>query len=117
MENISNTSNGLEKCLQIRICVLDKLTPQKKRCNRGNNMPYMNELLARAHMKRTRLLNQFLKNKSEVNRINFIKQRNFCVSLLRKTKKQFYDVVDDKKFWKTVKPRLSDKLKSMKKSH
>ena len=117
MENISITSSGLENFLQIRICVLDKLTPQKKRYNRGNNTPYKNELLARTHMKRTRLLNQFLKNKSEVNRINFVKQRNFCVSLLSKTKKQFYDVADDKKFWKTVKPRLSDKLKSMKKLH
>ena len=31
MENISNTSNSLEKCLQIWIGVLDKLAPQKKK--------------------------------------------------------------------------------------
>ena len=100
----SNTSNGLEKFLQICINVLDKLAPQKKKCNRGNIMPFMNKPLARAHIKRSRLRNRFLKNRSEVNRINFIKQRNYCVSLLRKTKKQHYgnlnekDVADNKKF-------------------
>ena len=43
------------------------------------------------------------------------KQRNKCVSLLRKTKKAYYsnlnvkDVVDNKKFWKTIKSFFSDK--------
>ena len=42
-------------------------------------------------------------------------QRNKCVSLLRKTKKAYYsnlnvkDVVDNKKFWKTIKSFFSDK--------
>ena len=80
MENISNTSNGLEKFLQIFIAVLDKHVPQKKKYNRGNNMPLVNKpLLARA-------------------------QRNYRVNLLRKTKEQYYanlnkkDVADNKKF-------------------
>ena len=55
LENISNTSSDLEKVLQFCIGVLDKLTPQKNKYNRGNNMPFMNKLLARAHMKRSRL--------------------------------------------------------------
>ena len=87
MENISNTNNHLEIFLQICIGVLDELAPQKKKYNRGNNMPFMNKPLARAPMKRSRLRNRFLKSKSEVNKINFFKQRNYCVSLLRKTKK------------------------------
>ena len=75
----------------------------------------MNKPLARAHMKRSRLRNRLLKYRSEV---NFIKQRNYCVSLLGKTKKQYYanlnekDVADNKEFWKTVKPVFSDKLQS-----
>ena len=75
----------------------------------------MNKPLARAHMKRSRLRNRLLKYRSEV---HFIKQRNYCVSLLRKTKKQYCanlnekDVADNKEFWKTVKPVLSDKLQS-----
>ena len=46
----------------------------------------------------------------------YTKQRNFCVSLLRKTKKRYYEnlnikfVVDNKLFWKTVKPLLSDNV-------
>ena len=59
MENISNTSNGLQKFLQICTDVLDKLAPQKERYNMGNNMPFMNKPLARAHMKRSRLGNRF----------------------------------------------------------
>ena len=49
------------------------------------------------------------------------KQRNLCVSLLRKTKKDYYghlnekDVIDNKNFWKTVKPLFSDKVKSSEK--
>ena len=59
-------------------------------------MPFMNKPLARADMKKSRLRNQFLKNRSKVNRINFIKQRNYCVSLLRKTKKQYYANLNEK---------------------
>ena len=90
MENISNRSSDLEKLLQVCTGVLDKL--QKKKDNRGNNVPFMNKPLIRAHMKRSCLRNRFLKNKSEVNRINVIKQRNYCVSLLRKTEKQYLQI-------------------------
>ena len=44
------------------------------------------------------------------------KQINYCASLLRKTKKRYYDdlngrcVANNKLFWKTVKPFLSDKV-------
>ena len=69
-------------------------------------------------MKRSRLLNLFFKNRSEFNRINYIQQRNYCVSLLRKIKKQYYanlnenNAADKKTFWKTIKPLLSGKIKS-----
>ena len=67
-------------------------------------------------MTRTKLRNIFLQKRSEENRIRYTKQRNFFVSLLRKTKKRYYEnlneksVVDNKLFWKTVKPLLSDKV-------
>ena len=47
----------------------------------------MNKPLSWAHMKRSRLRNRFLKNRSEINRINYIKQRNYSVSLLKKKQK------------------------------
>ena len=52
MENI-NLSNGLRKFIDICMKSLDKFAPRKKKYSRGNNMPFMNKLLSRAHMKRT----------------------------------------------------------------
>ena len=67
-------------------------------------------------MGRSRLCNNFLKNKIDKNKILYTKQRNYCVSLLRKSKKDYFsilnekDTVDNKLFRKTVKPSLSDKV-------
>ena len=67
-------------------------------------MPFTNKLLSRAHMKRTRLKNCSFKKNSEQNRLSYVKQRNYCVSLLRKTKKDYYanlnvkDIDDNKQF-------------------
>ena len=72
-------------------------------------------------MKRSRLRNIYVKNKADINRIVCIKQRNYCVSLLRKTEKDYCaslnekNVADNKQFWITVKPLLSDKVKSSEK--
>ena len=44
------------------------------------------------------------------------KQRNYCVNLLRRTKKKYFSSISissltvNKKFWKTVKPLFSDKI-------
>ena len=81
-------------------------------------MPFINKLLSLADMKRTRLRNYYPKKRSEQNRLSYVKQRNYCVSLLRKNKKDCYanlnvkDIVDNKQFWRTVKPLFSDKTKS-----
>ena len=59
-------------------------------------------------MKRSRLRNIYVKNKADINRIVCIKQRNYCVSLLRKTEKDYCaslnekNVADNKQFWITV---------------
>ena len=72
-------------------------------------------------MERTRLRNTFLKNPSVANKLAYTKQRNFCVSLLRKVKKEYFanlnekNITDNRKFWQTVKPFLSQKNKSREK--
>ena len=49
------------------------------------------------------------------------KQRNWCASLLRKEKKKYFanlnekDITDNKNFWQTIKPFLSEKLNREKK--
>ena len=63
-------------------------------------------------MTRSRLRNRFLKNKNKENRKLLSKQRNKCVSLLRKSKKDYFtklnekNITDKKSFWKAVKPIL-----------
>ena len=86
LENINTSSNGLAKFLQIYMNTLDQMTPRKRNI-RGNNMPFFNKGLSCAHKKRTQLRNCYLKNRSDQNERLSTKQRNFCVSLLRKTKK------------------------------
>ena len=79
-------------------------------------MPIFNKDLAKAIMTRTKLHTIFLQDRTEESRIRYRKQRNFCVSLLRKTKRRYYEnlneksVTDNKLFWKNVKPFLSDKI-------
>ena len=66
-------------------------------------------------MTRSRLRNRLLKNRSEENRKLFRKQKNKCVSVLRKSKKDYFanlsekSITDKKRFWKIVKPILSKK--------
>ena len=72
-------------------------------------------------MKRTRLKNKLLKNRNDYNKKEFSKQRNYCVSVVRKSKKLQYSnldekkITDDKTFWKTIKPFLSNKIVSREK--
>ena len=58
------------------VCML----PLKKYIS-GNNSPFIYRILSKEIMKRYRLRNTFLKNKSETDRKNYVKQRNYCVSL------------------------------------
>ena len=117
-ENVNTSCSGFEKFLQICIDTLNIFAPCQKKYSRGNNMPFRNKSLRKAQMKRSRLRNIYVKNKTDTNRIVYIKQRNYCVSLLRKTKKDHYanlnekNAADNKQFWRTVKPLLPDKLKS-----
>ena len=74
-------------------------------------------------MTRSRLRNKYLKYKTAENRLLYTQQRNICVSLLRKTKMNYYgnlnekDITGNKNFWKTVKPFLYDKSVNSDKIH
>ena len=72
-------------------------------------------------MHTTRFHNKYLRNKTDENERKYAKQRNYCVSLLRKSKREYYsnldvkNITDNKTFWKTVKRFLSDKVTSTQK--
>lgn len=82
-----NTDKYFNSCMTSFQKILDENAPIKKVYERGNNAPFMNKEIRKAIMTRSRLLNLFLKSKSILDRKKFNKQRNHCVSLLRKTKK------------------------------
>ena len=75
----------------------------------------MTKALRKAIVHRSKLKNIFHKTRAKEDWNNYKKQRNFCVNLLRNTKKDYFqklnikDLTDNKKFWKTIKPFFSNK--------
>ena len=109
----------MQRFSDINLQVLNQHAPQKLKHVWGNQMPFMTNAFQEI-MKRSRLRNNFLRNKTKENKIN--RQRNCCVSLLRKSKRGYYEnlsiknVTDNKLFWKSVKHLLSDKSRIRDKS-
>ena len=60
----------------------------KQKHIRGNQSPFINKDIHKVIRTRTRLRNRFLKEPIPMNRLAYIKQRNYCVSLMRENKKQ-----------------------------
>ena len=108
--------DGLIRFCELSVNVLNKHAPRKKTYARGNQMPFFTKELSKEIMARSKLCNKYLKNRNEENRAIYVKQRNYCVSLLRKSKKKYYEnldernLMDNKLFWKTIKPSFSDKI-------
>ena len=67
--------------------VLDKYAPSKTKMLRGNNAPFMSKKLSTEILHRSKLKNNFNKNPNEDTKKLYKKQRNFCVSLLKKKRK------------------------------
>ena len=99
--------------------VLDWHAPKNTKRVRGNNTPFMNKVLSKALMHRSKLKNQYNKTPNEKNKSLCRKQRIFCLNLLRKEKKKYYNNLDlkifedNKKFWRRVKPLFSNKQNSL----
>ena len=79
----------------------------------------MNHTLSQAFMHRSKLKNIFNKDPTDGNKKLYNQQRNYCVSLLRKEKKKYYNNLnikifdDNRKFWKRVRPLFTDKQKAL----
>ena len=113
--------DGIDAFSAICCEVLNKHAPQKQRYLRRNHKPFINAEISKVKMIRSRMRNRFLKHRSDENRRLFQKQRNKCVPLLGKVKKEYFSslsvnkVKDNKSFWKIVKPFLSSKTISSEK--
>ena len=115
---LSSMIMGLVAFFYICRTTLDQHASRKKKYAGGNLMPFINKTLSKEIIKRTKLRNKFLKERPGENRKKYASQRNYCVLLLKKTKRKYFgnlnekNVCDNKTFWKTVKPFLSDKIVS-----
>ncbi|XP_057296307.1 uncharacterized protein LOC130625272 [Hydractinia symbiolongicarpus] len=95
--------------------IIDKHAPIKIKLVRGNEAPFMNKKLRKAIYTRSRLKNNFNKNRTDQNRSKYKKQRNKCVSMRRQVIKEHFNsvmeggIIQNKKFWSTVKPFLTNK--------
>ena len=74
----------------------------------------MTKNLRKVIMLRSMLRSKFLKNKIEKSKQLNCNQRNLCVTLLRKSKRNYFVYLDSRilkdngKFWKTVNPLYSE---------
>ena len=59
--------------------ILDKMAPIKQKHVRENQPPFMNKYIHKTIMNRTRLRNRFLKEPTQMNRLAYKKQINYCV--------------------------------------
>ena len=111
----SNDTHDYDKFEDIFLRVLNAHAPVKKKVVRANNMPYMTKTLRKAIMKRSALENKYHKSKCLEDRNSYKKQRNFCNRLYKREKRKYFnnlnlnDITDNKKFWNTVRPFLSNK--------
>ena len=108
-------ANNIEDFHENYLRVLNIHAPLKKKTVRTNQAPYMTKTLRKAIMRRSALKNKYFKNKTLDSEMEYKKQKNFCSKLYKKERRKFYkklnlnDFTDNKKFWKTIKPFLTDK--------
>ena len=115
LQTRNNVAMNYDEFKSIFMQVLNWHAPKKKKVVRGNNAPFMNKVLSKAFMHRSKLKNRYDKNPNELNESLYKKQRNFCVNLVREEKRKYYNnldlivLSDNKKFWQNVKPLFSNK--------
>ena len=66
----------------------NKFSPLKKKYLRTNHSRFVNRELNKAIMQRSRLHNEYVKDKTTAARLTYHKQRNVCVSILCKSEKK-----------------------------
>ena len=85
-------------------------------------MHLLSKVLSQAFMHRSKLKNRYNKNPNEINKSLYKNQRNFCVNLLRKEKRKYYNNLDitifedNRKLWQSVKPLFSNKQNFLQKN-
>ena len=95
--------------------MLNKHAPLKKKFPRGNHAPYITKTLRKVIMRRSQLERKYLESKTQTNLKLHKKHKGFCSKLYKSERIKYYEsldmknVLDIKKFWKMMRPFLSDK--------
>ena len=90
------------------LSVVNKHAPIKYKYIQANNSSYMTKSLRKEIMLCSRLHNKFRKTKKEESKQLYNELQNLCVTLLRRTKRNYLPEVNNRilkhnrKFWKTV---------------
>ena len=101
--------------MDIFMNVLERHAPIKFKYLRVNHSPFITKRIRKEIMKRSRLRNRVNKLNTESNNIAYKRQRNLCTKLIRQAKRDYFsnlnpsNIIDNRKFWSSVKPLFSDK--------
>ena len=89
---MNNSSVTEPKTISMEL--LNKSAPLKNEYLRANYSTFMTKEPSKAMMLKTKLQNQFLKKRTSEAKLKYNKQRNLCLSLPRKAKKNYYENLD-----------------------
>ena len=94
---LNNIMNGIEQhklsnddYVTLFMEVFNRHAPIKMKYVRANENPFITKELRKEHMKRTRLRNKYYKQPTDINSMAYKKQRNKCVLLLKKAKRDYF---------------------------
>ena len=96
--------------------ILDKHAPKTETFVRANNSNFVTKNIRKAIMKRSKLRNKYLRERTNETKSLYKKQKNLCVSILRKNKRDYFGnlnnkiVTDNRKFWKIISSLFSEKV-------
>ena len=95
--------------------ILDKHAPIKSKQIRGNRAPFMNKSLSKIIMQKSKVGNKYVNWPSHENFLTYKKIKNKCNSLVKKSKKEYFQNLSNansshsKSFWNALKPFVSNK--------
>ena len=102
---------------EIIVSLLNIYAPLKEKYLRANHASFVTKELRKAVMQKTGLRNIYLKQCTEATKVAYNQQRDKCASILKKSKRSYFEsldvkfVMDNEKFWKKIWPLFSNKIK------
>ena len=108
---IDSNNAKLSEFTEIFLSILDSHAPKK----RANDSNFVTNNFRKAIMKRSKLRNKYLCERTSEAKSLYKKQRNLCVSILRKNKRENFGnlnniiVTNNRKLWKTISRPFSEK--------